>query len=317
MTTMDLTVVVGTYNRAASLRHTLEALAAQQVPPGLDWEVVIVDNNSPDETASMVREFAARGSMPLTYLFESRQGVSWARNAVVAQAKGEVIAFTDDDVRPASDWVAMVWTAMRESGADVLGGRILPEWSGPLPAWLERNRWLYGYLALMDHERPERILREVGIPQVWGANMAFRRALLDKIGLFDVSLGRVGGRLQSGEDANIVTRALGAGAHVLYDPRLVVWHRVAEERTRRSYFRRWHFDGAWGTALRAGPPPGRRLLGVSLFSYRWLIVRLAAWLVALGRRRDAFELELDSLAAAGRWWGEWQASRAHRGRHSP
>lgn len=314
---MDVTVIVCTYNRAASLRHTLEALGAQQVPSGLDWEVVLVDNNSGDETASVMQEFASRAPVPVTALFEGRQGVSWGRNAGIAQAKGEVIAFTDDDVRPASDWVAVVWTAMRESGADVLGGRILPEWLGPVPAWLERDRWLYGYLALMDHERPERLVREVGIPQVWGANMAFRRAVLDKIGLFDVTLGRVGGRLQSGEDANIVTRALAAGAHVLYDPRLIVWHRVPEERTRRSYFRRWHFDGAAGTALRAGPPPGRRLLGVSLFSFRWLAVRLAAWLVALCRRRDAFELELDFLAAAGRWWGEWQASRADRGRRSP
>ncbi len=314
---MDVTVTVCTYNRAPSLRHTLEALAGQRSPVAVDWELVIVDNNSRDETATVVREFAARAPVPVTYLFEPRQGVSWARNAAVARAKGEVIAFTDDDVKPASDWVAMLWTLLSESKADMIGGRILPDWSGPLPGWLKRNRWLYGNLALVDHEHREWLVEEHGTPQLWCANMAARRSLLEAIGPFDVALGRVGNQLHSGEDVDIVTRALAAGAHVLYDPRLVVWHKVPEERMRRSYFRRWHFEGAQGFALRAGRPAGRRVLGVSLFSYRWLIVRLAAWLSALCRRRDTFELELDFLGAAGRWWGEWQASRADRGPRSP
>ena len=66
---MDVSVIVPTYNRAASLRDTLEALEGQQLPSALDWEVVVVDNNSRDETASVVREFAARGSMPVKYVF--------------------------------------------------------------------------------------------------------------------------------------------------------------------------------------------------------------------------------------------------------
>ncbi|MBI2527050.1 MAG: glycosyltransferase [Candidatus Rokubacteria bacterium] len=312
-----MTVMVCTHNRAPSLRHTLEALAAQRSPVAVDWEIVIVDNNSRDETATVVREFAARAPAPVTYLFEPRQGVSWARNAGVAVGKGEVVAFTDDDVRPASDWVAMLWTLLSESKADMIGGRILPDWSGPLPGWLARNRWLYGNLALVDHEHREWLVQERGTLQLWCANLAARRSLLDTIGPFDVTLGRVGTRLKSGEDVDMVRRALAAGAHVLYDPRLVVWHKIPEERMRPSYFRRWHFDGAEGMALRAGPPAGHRLLGVSLFSYRWLLARLAAWLSALCRRRDAFERELDFLAAAGRWWGEWQVSRTGRGRHSP
>lgn len=317
MTTMDVTVIVCTYNRAASLRDTLEALREQQVPPTLAWEVVVVDNNSHDETGAVVREFAARGPMPVKYVFESRQGVSAARNAGIDHATGDIIAFTDDDVLPGPDWVAAILPLLREHSADILGGRVLPRWPRPAPPWLSGSRTLLHALALMDHGTVERITPATRHPRVWTCNVAIRREAIARVGSFDPGLGRRGAKLHGGEDTDFLSRALAHGVAVVYDPRLLVWHKIPAARMRRSYFRRWHFEGAEGMALQAGPPEGRRLLGVSLFSYRWLLARLAAWLSALCRRRDAFERELDFLAAAGRWWGEWQVSRTGRGRHSP
>ncbi len=308
---MDVSVIVPTYNRAASLRDTFEALEGQQLPSALAWEVVVVDNNSRDETASVVREFAARGSIPMKYVFEPRQGVSWARNTGIASASGDIIAFTDDDILPGADWVASFAPLLREHSADILGGRVLPRWSRPAPDWISGSRSLLNTLALMDHGAVERITAATRHPRVWTCNLAMKRDVIARIGPFDTGLGPKGENLYRGEDSDLLSRALAHSLVVLYDPRLVVWHKVPEERMRLSYFRRWNFQSAEGMALGAGRPTGRRLLGVSLFSYRWLIVRLAAWLLALSRRRqDSLELEMDFIAAAGRWWGEWRRSRA-------
>src|SRR6185503_13879751 len=172
---MDISVVVCTYNQASSLRLTLDALAAQVTPPDLAWEVVVVDNNSSDATARVVDAFAATARIRVRYLFVGRQGLSHARNTGLAHANGAVVAFTDDDVGPAPEWLASISIAMRESGADIMGGRILPAWDAPPPPWLRGRAFVPGHFAIMEHAAPAVLRAATGIPAIWGANMAFRR----------------------------------------------------------------------------------------------------------------------------------------------
>src|SRR5215475_10990679 len=203
----DVSIVVCTYNRATSLRLTLASLDAQQTPAGLSWELVVVDNNSTDATRVVIEEFAGTARIPVRSLFVARQGLSHARNAGVASSCGAIVGFTDDDVHPAPDWVARIATAMRETGAHILGGRILPAWHESPPSWLD-DRAFHGVLSIMDHTTAGEVLNADRTPCVWGANMAFRREVFEQARLFDTRLGIHGTLRYSGEDTELVGRAL-------------------------------------------------------------------------------------------------------------
>jgi glycosyltransferase involved in cell wall biosynthesis len=312
---MNVTLVVCTYNRADSLRGTLEALGAQRVPSDLSWEVVVVDNNSTDCTPAVVDSASLSFPASLRYVFEPRQGLSHARNTGIEHSKGVIVAFTDDDVLPQPDWVATIAASMDELDADVLGGRILPEWSSPVPRWLEGQEDLYFRLALMQHKTRLRLKSILEKGRVWGANMAFRREVFTQVGTFDTRLGITGTKLYRDEDTDLVDRALRAGCTVIYDPRLVVHHRIPQERLRRSYFRRLAFDRGEGQALLAGNSATRALLGAPLYRYRDCVVQFGRWLLALlVLRPDAFTEELDLITAAGRLRGHWKSYLNGKGR---
>lgn len=309
---MDISVVVCTYNRAGLLPRTLEGLNAQEVPRDLRWELVVVDNNSTDGTREVIERFIPHAPMPMSHVFEPEQGLSAARNAGIAHARGEIIAFTDDDVRPAPDWIAMVGRVQRESNADLVGGRILPDWSEPVPRWLREEPELAVRLAIMEHDKAERVVSLSQPGQIWGANLAARRDLFERIGMFDARRGMKGAKLYRGEDSDLVRGAIRAGCAAVYDPRLVVWHWIEPERMRRSYFLRHAFETAEGEAL-AYPRPGRRaLFGAPLIAYRYAASRLAARLMAVSRPRRVFGREIELAAALGRLWGHWRAHRTRR-----
>lgn len=304
---MDLSVILCTYNRVGSLRITLRALDEQVVPVGLKWEVVVVDNNSVDATRAGVEAFAAAARIDVRYVFEARQGLSHARNAGIARAAGSIIAFTDDDVSPAPDWVASVAAAMHETGADIVGGRILPRWEHPPPSWLTGRPSLHGAYAIMEHAEPGPVVASRNVPRVWGANMAFRRGVFASTGVFDTARGVTGGKLYGGEEWELVKRALAGGRRAFYDPRVVVWHRIAVHRMRRRYVSRHYFERAEGEGLAQAPPAGRQLLGVPLFMYGQTAARIGGWLWAAARRRpDALDRWLASCAMVGGVWGRWK-----------
>ena len=145
----DVSVVISTYNRADVLPHALVSLL-QQEAPGIRYEVVVVDNNSTDSTRPVVESILARGCPNLRYLFEVRQGVAYGRNTGILAAKAPIIAFTDDDVTVAPDWIATLKRTLDEHPeADGVGGRVLPRWSRAVPSWLTREHW--APLALLDY----------------------------------------------------------------------------------------------------------------------------------------------------------------------
>jgi glycosyltransferase involved in cell wall biosynthesis len=296
----DLTVVVCTYNRARRLEGTLAALVAQEAPQ-LSWEVLVVDNNSRDNTREVVQTVASAGRIPVRYEFERQQGLSRARNRGVAQARGQIIAFTDDDVLPGPHWVRDSVDALERWRADGVGGRILPRWEEPPPSWLAVSPRLRLLLALMEWDVAQVLTSPIrGVPQIWGANMVFRRTVFDSIGGFDTRRGPVGSDLSRGEDTEFIERAVGHGLRMVYDPVLVVWHRVGRERLRKQYFRRWMFDthtwDVYGT-----PPLGPLWAGVPRWHYRIVARDLFRWLAhTLLHRADSFDRELDLIAEFGR-----------------
>ncbi|MBI1893831.1 MAG: glycosyltransferase family 2 protein [Candidatus Rokubacteria bacterium] len=296
---MDLSVVVCTYNRAELLAETLDALLRQVVPAELHWEILVMDNNSRDRTREVVGRFERVGAVPVRYMFEGRQGLCHARNSGVKHSRGAIVAFTDDDVRPAGDWAHGVILAMREHAADGVGGRVLPRWALPPPEWLLGNTGLLGLLALLESEECSRIERGKGA-RILGANMAFRRDLFDAVGGFNTSLGRIGTKLSGGEDTEFVSRAVEAGKVLVYDPRLVVSHYVGPYRMRKSYFRKWRFDAAENEGMQPSDICAPRVLGIPLYVFRLLAKQLALWLKALATRDPgAFQRELAIVDSIG------------------
>ena len=150
---MRVSVCIPTHQRARLLDRALEALVQQKVGPEVDWEIVVANNNCTDDTPRVVGRCAERAIVPVSQVFETRPGVSYARNAAIAAAKGEILAFVDDDIRPEDSWLATALDTLEREGADLVGGRILPEWEVPPPAWLATNDELYDYLGYHGYEQ--------------------------------------------------------------------------------------------------------------------------------------------------------------------
>jgi glycosyltransferase involved in cell wall biosynthesis len=234
---MRFSVVIATYNRAADLRQTLASLA--RLRPQGDWEVIVVDNNSTDDTSRVVRDTAAQFPVDLRYLFEARQGRSPALNTGIRAARGSIIATTDDDVRVAPDWLDSAAGGLESTGGEYVGGRVLPIWRGTRPGWLaDRPGKQWAVIALLDYG-PE--ILEFGIRVPLGVNMAFTRTAFDRVGLFDPETGRRAGTLLGQEVREWCIRARKVNVRGFYVPAMTVQHVIPENRLTKQYFRRWFY----------------------------------------------------------------------------
>jgi glycosyltransferase involved in cell wall biosynthesis len=237
---VDATVLICTYNRADLLAETLDAIAKTRT--ALTWEVAVVDNKSTDHTRSVVESRQAHYPVPLRYLFEPRQGKSFALNTGIAAIQATIIAFTDDDVRVSDQWLQEGCAPMlSKPDIDYTGGPVRPIWDAPPPAWIDQTRSdLWGTLAILDYGPTPFVFEErARVPL--GANMAVRRTLLDRVGNFDTNLGRIGNSLRGQEQAEFFCRSRIAGARGMYVPGMTVEHHVPAPRLTRRYFRRWWF----------------------------------------------------------------------------
>jgi glycosyltransferase involved in cell wall biosynthesis len=287
---MDASIIVCTYNRAESLRCTLDALLAQEAPAVQQWEIIVVDNNSIDHTRSVI-EAAQRDRLHIRYEFEPRQGLSHARNHGIACAKGEIILFTDDDVLPEPGWLQATLSGMAKYDADACGGYIAPLWETPPPAWLTER--FYGFLAVRTERTDDYpILTPSQAP--FGANMAFRRSVFDRVGLFDTSRGRKGNVLASGEDGEMFERILGAGLKAVFLGQSRVHHKVESFRLTKRYFRRWRFQTSRNIAQSRGLAGERRLFNIPLFVFPQFLRAVARmlWGHLTQPRDEAFNREI-------------------------
>lgn len=287
---MDASIVVCTYNRAESLRDTLRALQALQAAPGRTCEVIVVDNNSRDHTRAVVEEVQRTWPL-LRYEFEGAQGLSHARNHGIASARGEVILFTDDDVLPEPEWLERTLAGLNEYGADACGGWIGPIWETPPPPWLTER--FYGFLAVRT-DRSDDYEVTADTPPPFGANMAFRRRVFERVGLFDTRRGRKGAVLASGEDGEMFERILAAGMKVVFLGGSRVHHKVESFRTTKRYFRRWRFQTSRNIAQSRGMEGERRLFNVPLYVFPQLLRAFGRmlWSRATQPADEAFNREI-------------------------
>ena len=286
----DASVVVCTFNRAPSLTRTLGCLRGLQAPAGAAWEVIVVDNNSRDETPIVVRG-AQQGWPALRYVFEPQQGLSHARNRGISVARGDVVLFTDDDVCPDPDWLVRILDGMKRYTCDACGGYIAPAWEIPPPSWLTER--FYGFLAVRTSCTDDRPITDPA-EAPFGANMAFRRGVFERIGTFDISRGRKGSVLAGGEDIEIFDRLLRTGARVMFLGSARVTHSIERFRLTKRYFRRWRFQNSRNMGEWQGVAGTHRLFGIPLYMFPQLLRACAAALRARMTRPsdEAFEKEI-------------------------
>jgi glycosyltransferase involved in cell wall biosynthesis len=278
----DISAVITTYNRSEMLAKALEAVLSQE-SGGVSYEVVVVDNNSTDNTRETVEGFIAKGHDNLRYVFEPKQGIAHGRNAGVAAAQGDIIAFTDDDVVVTGNWIATIKRALDENpDVDFIGGKILPEWLEPPPKWLTVDHWWP--LALLDRGDNRFYVNASNPLCLPTANASFRREVFSRTELFSPEFS---GR----EDYEFFVRLWQEGGQGLYVPELVVIARVQPERLSRSYHRRWNvMTGKFNSLMRLDEitaPDGSlmkerprtvKLFGVPGFMYREFVSEGLAWL---------------------------------------
>jgi len=233
-------VLVCTYNRADLLRELLESL--RTVRSTRLWDVVVVDNNSSDHTRAVVESFVPVFPVPLVYVFEARQGKSHALNTGIRVSRGDVIVFTDDDVRVGTGWLDAACSPLDERfDVDYTGGPVRPIWGATPPPWLDSRRGdLWGALAILDYGDAPFVFEERRRVPL-GANMAVRRRLIERIGGFDPALGRRGRSLLGQEQAEFFARGRESGARGVYMPAMELHHHVPRERLTKRYFRRWWY----------------------------------------------------------------------------
>jgi GT2 family glycosyltransferase len=234
---MKFSVIIATYNRADDLRETLRSIAG--LSPSGAWEVIVVDNNSHDNTEAVVAEAASRFPVELRYVFEKEQGRCAAMNAGIRASRGEIIVTTDDDVRVEPGWLDAAGRALDNLGCDYVGGKVLPIWGSPRPGWLpNRGGRHWAVIALLDYG-PEPV--EFGKRVPIGVNMAFRRDAFARAGLWDNRVGRKAGTLLGQEVREWGLRAKAAGLRGFYVPDMIVHHIIPSDRLKKRYFRRWFY----------------------------------------------------------------------------
>jgi glycosyltransferase involved in cell wall biosynthesis len=211
-----LSICICTYNRGESLRGTLNSLASQNGIELESIEVLVVDNNCTDITPEVVETF--RENLPIRRVTEGRQGLANARNRAAVEFRGDVLLFTDDDIRFAHGWLAAYQDAIRRfPNAEYFGGRILPDWGQAKPGWIgaEPLPLIDGVLGWFDHGVETRLFGATQ-PLPFGASFAVKRSLFEKIGLFRADLGTGGTGLGRGEETELLMRARDAGAQGVY-----------------------------------------------------------------------------------------------------
>lgn len=282
---MNITVIVCTYNRCQSLATALESIAASQMPSSAVWEVLVVDNNSRDQTPEIVQDFGRRFPDRFRYVFEARQGLSNARNAGIREARGDIIVFTDDDITVEPNWLQNLTASLHGGNWAGAGGRILPAQTFSPPPWLALDGpYGMGGVLYAHFDLGGQAGELDRAPH--GANMAFQKYVFEKFGGFRTDLGRSSDSLLGNEDTEFGRRLMARGERLRYEPSAVVYHELLETRANKQYFLTWWFNYGRAQMRESGMRPGiagipRHYFSIPHVILRHLPTRILQWALAL------------------------------------
>ncbi len=279
---MEVSVIIPTYNNAAMLASTLSAFERVVFPK--DVELIVVDNNSTDATAETVKSFSNR--LPIRYEFEQKQGISAAKNRGIKSAKGKLLIFTDDDVRPCPGWIEIYLDAYKKNNEKLFwGGAIVSEFEEPEPD-----------TSLLQFAPPSVKGLDFGVSQrildsdEWfvGANLALTMDTFKEVGNFDTALGLdpTAGKVLVGEESDLQRRLKSSGYRAVYLPSASIRHVVPGKKcTLEHIASRAEACGRYTKAMAPEMIGSRTLRGIPLWRYRKCAERwISVWIKRISGR---------------------------------
>jgi glucosyl-dolichyl phosphate glucuronosyltransferase len=240
METTLLSVVIPTYNRSNNLKLLLESLSHQE-EVSFSWEIIVVDNASTDDTPDIVQNLIPLMPVPLRYVYESKPGLHQGRHKGVLEAKGEIVAFLDDDTVLPQEWISGAQLILSKQ-ADAVVSRILPKWETQPPQWLLdlMDNGTYGLLTLLDLGD---VPKEIDPGYVWGASFFIRRSIIIKLGGFNPDGMPEGFIHYRGDgESGLFRKFKATGYSAWYDPRSIAYHCVTSERMSVEYLKKRSFN---------------------------------------------------------------------------
>lgn len=293
---MFISVVICTRNRAESLRRTLESLFNTDNLEALDWEVLVVESST-DHTSQVCCEFQQRFPQHFRFLTETKLGKCYALNRAISVVKGDILAFTDDDVLFASDYIQGIRTVFTRYDVDAAQGRVLLDCEGGWPDWLDK---VYAQMADF-RDCGDEVIDLDGT--LFGVNMVVRAETFEKAGGFSPELGP--GGIGVAEDTEFSLRLRRAGCRMLYAPQILVRHQWARGRLTRSFIRERFFGQGRFEAYCTSLPTNLVRFGLYVVKNAVFQEVAAIWHRWAGRPVAALHCQCEARSQAGFFWQHW------------
>jgi glucosyl-dolichyl phosphate glucuronosyltransferase len=226
-----ISVVVVNYNRPHEVKDAIQSLLSQSAEP---FEIIIIDDASNPPLSLAVDDLKM-----ILIRFDKEVGLSAARNHGISIAKGDYIAFIDDDCIVSEHWIEEIQNGIN-AGGEILGGPLRPLFKAKPPKWWNENE--LGYFVGVGNSKSRKI---------WGANMVFKKEVFQKIGVFNPNIGRQKGKLLGFEDARLISKGE-KSCRILFLPKAEVLHLVGAQRLTLKYIIRWSFNHGKSLRIDAG-----------------------------------------------------------------
>jgi glycosyltransferase involved in cell wall biosynthesis len=313
---MDLSIIVCTFNRAEMLQNSIDSIIHCELPEDLTAEIIVVDNNSSDDTEALIKGLINKDGFPMEvkYYFEKRPGKSCALNTGLEHAAGNHIAFTDDDIIVDSQWIKEIIKAFdRYPDYNCFGGRVLARFPSHVPPWFEINGNLKFLRSAFGNRDDGDIETEYGENTIsstpGGGNMFFRKGAIETNGLFRDDLGPIGNELGFSEDTEYCLRLIQKGEQFMYIPSALVYHIIPEERLEKPYLLHWQYKCGKSEVKRQGGyknNPG--FFNVPRYLLRKFLTHCTGWGLSI-KSQPRFYHKLRLYYTAGEIMGHLRMSR--------
>ncbi|GAB3027408.1 glycosyltransferase family 2 protein [Spirosoma pulveris] len=222
---LHYSIIICTYNRVDFLKETIDSLLTH-FKDHSNYELLIIDNKSTDNTAEVVNPFLRFPQV--RYILETNQGLSYARNRGIKEAKNDVLIFLDDDIDIEANYLDICDQIYSDPNTHIVGGKVLP-YQSAIPAWMPEQ--FYYLMSIFDIGNSACYTHKL-----MGANYSMRREAVQKIGWYNVELGRKGSNLMGGEEVDYLNRASDLGYKILYRPDLIVYHKIGNKLNKTYIF---------------------------------------------------------------------------------
>lgn len=290
---MIVNIIICTYNRARTLDRTLESVVKSENMDEVKKEVIVIDNNSTDSTKNIIEKYQ-KNKLSLKYIFEKKQGKSYALNKALEYITGDIIAFTDDDVVVDKWWVwEMVNAVKRYPEYSCFGGKAVAVYPESVPKWLDiTDSMKFLKSAFVDRDDGN-LETEYGIDTFsitpGGVNMFFRKEAIVKNGLFRTDLGPKGNVLGFSEDTEYCQRLILKGERFMYIPSAIIYHPVCEERLNKSYLLGWQYKcGKSEVRRNGGYRDARRIFDVPRYLLSKFVQHTVGWGLSLQTKKKFY-----------------------------